>query len=61
MPDAATAGGSSSRVCVGRVCPGLMQSVLLVDIVLEYTFRVWSVFRQVERAIGGVMRGACFA
>ena len=28
---------------------------------LEHTFRVWFVFRQVARAIGGVTRGACFA
>ena len=26
MPDAATAGGSSPRLCVDRVCPGLMLS-----------------------------------
>ena len=26
MPDAATAGGSSPRLCVDRACPGLMLS-----------------------------------
>ena len=40
---------------------GVDAVVLLVAIVLEYTFRVWFVFRQVAFAIGGVTRGACFA
>ena len=40
---------------------GVDAAVLLVAIVLEYTFRVWSVFGQVACAIGGVTRGACFA
>ena len=40
---------------------GVDAAVLLVVIVLEYTLRVWSVFRQVARAIGGVTRDACFA
>ena len=46
VPDAATAGGSSSRLCVDKICPDMMVS-LLVAIVLKYTFRVWSVFLQV--------------
>ena len=36
------------------------EAVLLVAVVLEYTFRVWSVFRQVACAIGSVTCGACF-
>ena len=40
---------------------GVDAVVLLVAIVLEYTFRVWSVFRQVACAIGGVTHGARFA
>ena len=40
---------------------GLDAAVLLVAIELEYTFRVWSVIRQVACAIGGVVRGARFA
>ena len=40
---------------------GVDATVSLVAIVLEYTFRVWSVFGQVACAIGGVTRGACFA
>ena len=61
MPDAATAGGSSLRLCVGRVFSGVYAVVLLVAIVLKYKFRVWFVLRQVACAIGGVTRGACFA
>ena len=41
--------------------PGVDAVVLVVAIVLEYTFRVWFVFRQVAYAIGGVTRGVfCF-
>ena len=29
VPDAATAGGSSPRLCVDRVCPGLMLPLYL--------------------------------
>ena len=36
-------------------------AVLLVAIVLEYPFRVWSVFRQVACAIRGMTRSAWFA
>ena len=59
MPDAATARGSAEAVC-GQSLFGV-DAVLLVAIVLEYAFRVWSVFRQVACAMGGVTRGACFA
>ena len=45
----------------GQSFSGVDAAVLLVAIVLEYTFRVWSVFRQVACAIGGVTRGARFA
>ena len=47
MPDAATAGGSSPRLSVDRVCPGVVLS-LLVAIVLEYTLNVLSVFRKLH-------------
>ena len=60
MPDAAIAGGSAEVVCEQSLS-GVDAAVLLVVIVLEYTFRVWSVFRQVACAIGSVTRGACFA
>ena len=60
MPDAATAGGSAEAVC-GQSLSGVDAVVLLVAFVLEYAFRVWSVFRQVACAMGGVTRGACFA
>ena len=60
MPDSATAGGSSPRLCVGSLS-GVDAAALLVAIVLEYTFCAWSVFRQVACAIGDVTRGACFA
>ena len=42
----------------GQSLSGVDAAVLLVLIVLEYTLRVWSVFRQVASAIGGVARGA---
>ena len=45
----------------GQSLSGVDAAVLLVAAVLEYTFRVWSVFRQVARAIGGATRGVCFA
>ena len=60
VPDAATVESSSPRLC-GQSLSGIDAAVLLVAIVLEYTFRVWSVFRQVARAVGGVTRGACCA
>ena len=41
--------------------PGADASVLRLTVVLEYTFRVWSGFRQVTCAIGGVTRGAWLA
>ena len=43
MPDAATAGGSSPRLC-GQSLSGVDAAALLVAIVLEHTFRVWSFF-----------------
>ena len=54
MPDAATAGGSSPRLCVW-----VDAAVLLVAIVLENALRVWSVYRHVACAIGGATRDAC--
>ena len=45
----------------GQSLSGVDAVVLLEAFVLEYTFRVWSVFQQVACAIGGVTRGACFA
>ena len=45
----------------GQSLSGVDAAVLLVAIVLEYIFRVCSVFRQVVCAVGGVTRGACFA
>ena len=50
----------AEAVC-GQSFSGVDAAVLLVAIVPEYTFRVWSVFRQVACAVGGVTRGACFA
>ena len=60
VPDAATTGDSSPRLC-GQSLSGVDAAVLLVAIVLEYTFRVGAAFRQVACAIGSVTRGACFA
>ena len=40
---------------------GVDGSVLQVAIVLDYTFLMWSGFRQVECAIGGMTLGARFA
>ena len=45
----------------GQSLYGIHDAVLLVAIVLEYTIRVRSVFRQVACAIGSVTHGACFA
>ena len=39
MPDAATSGGSSPRLC-GKSLSGVGAALFLVAIVLEYTFRV---------------------
>ena len=41
--------------------PGVDASVLRVTVVLKYTTHVWSGFRQVACAIGGMTRGAWFA
>ena len=60
MPEAATAGSSSPGMCVYRGCPGLTLP-FYVWLVLGYIFRVWSGFRQVACAIGGVTHGARFA
>ena len=55
----------SWRFIVEAVCrqslSGVDADVLLVDIALECAVRVWSVFRHVACAIGGVARGACVA
>ena len=40
---------------------GVDASVLWVTVVLKYTFRMWSGFRQVTCASEGVTRGAWFA
>ena len=40
---------------------GIDAAILLVVILLEYTFRVWFVFRRIACTIGGVTRGARFA
>ena len=48
MPVVATAGCSSSRLCVDRVLSGVDAVVLLVAIALEYIFRVWSVLRKLH-------------
>ena len=45
----------------GQSLSGVDAVVLLAAIVLEYTFRVWSVFAQVACAVGSVTRGACLA
>ena len=60
VPDAATAGGSSPRLC-GQSMSEIDVSVLRVAIVLEYTFLMPSGFRQVFCAIRGVTLGAWFA
>ena len=44
-----------------RAYPGLMLPFIRVAIVLKYTFLMWSGFRQVACAIGGMTRGAGFA
>ena len=45
----------------GQKFSGVDAACILVAIVLEYTLLLWSVFRRVAFAIGGVTRGACFA
>ena len=57
LADVATAGGSSPRLC-GQSISGVDASVLRVTVVPEYTFHVWSGFRQVSCAIGAVTLGA---
>ena len=47
VPDAVTTGGSVEAVC-GQSLSGVDAVVLLVAIVLKYTFRVWSVFRKIH-------------
>ena len=42
VPGAVTTGGSAEAVC-GQSLSGVDAAVLLVAILLEYTFRVWSV------------------
>ena len=42
----------------GQSLSGIDAAVLLVAIVREYTFRMWSVFRQVACAMEGAGRGA---
>lgn len=51
VPDGGTAGDSWPRPGVDGACPGLMLPLYLVTSVLEYTFRVRSVFRQIACAI----------
>ena len=47
----------AEAVC-GQSMSGVDAAVLRVAVFLEYTSRVWLVFRQVACAIGGVTRGA---
>ena len=54
--DAATAGGSSRRLC-GQSMSGVGASVVRVTVVLKYRFHVRSKFRQVACAIGTVTLG----
>ena len=56
--DATTAGGSLPRLCVDRASPGLM-SCYTGDCCTE--IHIPCVVRQVQCAIGGVMRDAWFA
>ena len=62
VPDAATAGSSSTRLCVDRACMSRFDaSVLRVTVIPNYTIHVWSGIQRVVFAIGGLTLGAWFA
>ena len=61
MSTAATAAGSSPRLCVDKECPPLMLPLYWWLLYAYTIFHVWSGFQQIACAIGGVISGAWFA